>query len=133
MRQTTSLFLAAVCMSATGCQQIEKPTASIQPAPNYVELTQAQKSIVESGVRQSLKDPQSAQFGQMYASEDGETITVCGLVNSKNSFGGYVGMKPFMGALVNDKFVPIGIGGPETETYAVMKVCHDKGLPVGQA
>jgi len=44
-------------------------------------------------VRSSLKDPSSAQFEDVrfYANTSG----VCGKVNAKNSFGGYVGASPF--------------------------------------
>jgi len=65
-----------------------------------VTLTVAQKVAVEAAVRSSMKDPDSARFGGFVAgkSKDG-TITVCGWVNAKNSFGGYVGKMPFMGSV----------------------------------
>jgi len=45
-------------------------------------------------VRSALKDPVSAQFEDVRAA-DGEGV-VCGLVNAKNSYGGYTGFKIFL-------------------------------------
>jgi hypothetical protein len=49
-------------------------------------------------VKQRLKDPESAQFGQLTVRNN----VVCGTVNSKNSFGGYTGPERFyaFGSLV---------------------------------
>lgn len=43
-------------------------------------------------IKQLLKDPYSAKFRAMPPRSDG---TICGLVNAKNSYGGYVGQRPF--------------------------------------
>ena len=47
-------------------------------------------------VRDSMKDPSSAQFEdvQAVAYQDGKVV--CGSVNAKNSYGGYVGFTPFV-------------------------------------
>ncbi|WP_320153001.1 hypothetical protein [uncultured Tolumonas sp.] len=47
----------------------------------------------ERAVRNSLKDPDSAKFKGFYMSKKNAG---CGLVNAKNSFGGYVGFKRFI-------------------------------------
>ena len=44
-------------------------------------------------VLNKLKDPNSANFEDVYLSSD---KVVCGKVNSKNSFGGYTGYKRFV-------------------------------------
>lgn len=56
---------------------------------------------VEAAVKSRLRDPDSAQFGHMDAHGDrkwkGKPVTaVCGSVNSKNGFGGYVGFSDFV-------------------------------------
>lgn len=50
-----------------------------------------------SVVRASLKDPGSAQFGpaKRYVAANQQSV-VCGTVNAKNSFGGYIGVKRFV-------------------------------------
>jgi hypothetical protein len=48
--------------------------------------------IAENAVKQLLKDPDSAQFRNVKEF----TGPVCGEVNSKNGFGGYVGFSKFI-------------------------------------
>lgn len=47
-------------------------------------------------IRGSLKDPSSAEFRNVFVSRKGGAPVVCGEVNSKNSFGGYVGFQRFV-------------------------------------
>ena len=48
-------------------------------------------------VKANLKDPGSASFGDIARRQAaGEKDLACGTVNSKNSFGGYVGVKRFI-------------------------------------
>ena len=48
-------------------------------------------------VKANLKDPGSANFGEIVRRKVGDEQNVaCGTVNSKNSFGGYVGIKRFI-------------------------------------
>ncbi len=53
----------------------------------------------KESVREKLKDPDSAQFEDVFFNrgEDDLPIT-CGKVNSKNSFGGYNGFQRFLSA-----------------------------------
>ncbi|MGX1096511.1 hypothetical protein [Amorphus sp. MBR-141] len=97
-----------------------------------LDLTPSQRASVEAGVRDALKDPESARFGEMYAGRSpSDLVTVCGYVNAKNSFGGYTGEKPFGGSLVDDKlFVVFGIGGTESREIAVISVCRKNGIAI---
>lgn len=58
-----------------------------QPSPDVQVIATAQ-----SLVKDRLKDPESAQFRNVRRLPDGD---VCGEVNSKNGFGGYVGFQHF--------------------------------------
>ncbi|MBZ9757843.1 hypothetical protein LB524_21385 [Mesorhizobium sp. ESP6-5] len=53
--------------------------------------------MVKAGVQSRLKDPNSAMFSSIVATstQGGKLITICGLVNAKNSFGGYTGSQVF--------------------------------------
>lgn len=56
------------------------------------------ESLMESTkqtVADTLKDPSSAQFKSVVVYNGGKQRTVCGEVNGKNSYGGYVGFKKF--------------------------------------
>jgi len=49
-------------------------------------------------VKMMLKDPGSAKFQNVYFNQSGGVPMTCGEVNSKNSFGGYVGFQRFVSA-----------------------------------
>ena len=56
---------------------------------------------VRAGVTAGLKDPTSPRFGTSFVAAKGSSgsVVVCGFVNAKNSFGGYVGEAPFIGVI----------------------------------
>lgn len=75
---------------------IAKPAAYSGPAWYRVAASDEQKSFAQEKVAYSLKDPSSAQFRSLYALSRGMgDDTVCGEVNAKNGYGGYVGFRMF--------------------------------------
>ncbi|CAN7649888.1 hypothetical protein LJR039_005017 [Pseudorhodoferax sp. LjRoot39] len=51
----------------------------------------------QRAVRATLKDPDSAQFKEVYANyTEAFDLVACGSVNAKNSVGGYTGFKRFV-------------------------------------
>lgn len=65
--------------------------AAVQPS---IAAGESQRTIaVKQSLRQHLRDPQSAQFRNVRQYADG---TVCGELNAKNGFGGYVGFRSFV-------------------------------------
>lgn len=70
--------------------------AHAQKQPSVQQLT---KTLREA-VNDALLDAPSARFKDEFISgsenENSNALSLCGLVNSKNSFGGYVGFKPFI-------------------------------------
>lgn len=136
--------LAAAALLLCSCQGTPTPpppsTPGLpfpnQPAPNPAEhtpyaLTATERAAVEKGVRNSLKDPMSAMFGEMKASRDPKSklIQVCGYVNAKNSFGGYTGNALFFGGLADTHdggkaFIPIGsISTGDIDTQVTQAMC----------
>ena len=88
-----TLYLTALALLA-GCSA--RPTTVAR-----FDLTEGDRAIVEAGVRATLTDPQSAEFGLMVgtSASDG-AMTVCGTVNAKSgSRGGYTGNQMFIGLL----------------------------------
>lgn len=79
----------------------------------------------EGLIRSRLKDPESAQFSGVIPVRHGDTLTVCGEVNARNSFGGYTGRKAFLVigrlAMTEDDVE----GGVFTEMWN--KLCTDGG------
>jgi hypothetical protein len=63
----------------------------------------------------TLKDPQSAIYTDMVRAirpnARGEpTDSVCGAVNAKNSYGGYIGARPFLHLIALDQIYIAGDG-----------------------
>lgn len=107
-------------------------TSSDLPPVNVVKYTlnQTDQNAIISGVKSSLKDPESARFGAAVASKDlnmERTFYVCGKVNAKNSYGGYVGEKYYYGMLIKDGeksgFVVLGMGASDSEQSAILTMC----------
>lgn len=100
-------------------------------------------AAVQNAVRAVLKDPGSAQFGsgQLSAARDAKgTITVCGFVNARNSFGGFVGAQPFL-VVVFESFgaakkrsLRAEVGGIASNQFlsdALRSDCAANGSPLG--
>ena len=102
-------------------------------AGDPIELSEAQIEAVQSVVRDGLKDPDSARFGTIAAGVIDETgFMVCGYVNARNSFGGYVGMTVFSGVMVakNNVFIQATIGGTDKVQENIRKICSDHGAEI---
>lgn len=68
--------------------------ADEENAKQYLWMEKGKKAVLER-----LKDPNSAEFNGVYFSRGADnTPMTCGQVNSKNSFGGFVGFKRFISA-----------------------------------
>jgi len=71
----------------------------------------SEESAIELGkhlVADSLKDPGSAQFRNVRFVKYGPGAVICGEVNGKNSYGGYVGFKRFVAGTTGSTFVESG-------------------------
>lgn len=135
------LGVAATCLLLSGCiTSSAPPPATTSSAPKILApytLAKDEVSAVEKGVREVLKDPDSARFGRMVAGSNGaDTVTVCLMVNAKNSYGGYTGEKPYMGLLFTDKKPKLFIAHTGSERpellrhrdQATLNVCNQYGL-----
>lgn len=75
--------------------------------------------IAQDKVRQSMKDPDSVKFAESGAMPNG---AVCGMVNAKNSYGGYTGMMMYAVAADGSVYVASndpGEGDPARTQWAV--------------
>ena len=75
--------------------QVEGYAASVKAAL----VAQTPQQVMERGkeaIRNSLKDPSSAQFRNVRLMEYLDGVVICGDVNAKNSFGGYIGFTNFV-------------------------------------
>lgn len=79
----------------------EAPTESNadEPTESNDSFSQAENYAIlnhEIKIREKLKDPDSAIFSDIKISKSGGIPVACGKVNSKNSFGGYIGAQRFI-------------------------------------
>jgi hypothetical protein len=94
----------ALMILLAGCSGLNQPTAQVSAAPKR-ELTPAEKLSFAPILAAGLKDPSAAQFKWMpvvLSERDGVT-DYCGLVNGKNSYGGYAGFVRFYAQLQKDE------------------------------
>lgn len=59
---------------------------------------------------ESMKDPDSTRISDLKRVSSDSSDLVCGQVNSKNSFGGYTGKKPFAYSVDQDRVAVLGEG-----------------------
>jgi hypothetical protein len=107
-------------------------TTALLTSPTFadpVSLSQQQEASVHQTVSAMLKDPASAQFGPLVAvSQSSSQILVCGTVNAKNGFGGYVGGTPFMGNLYDDgNFFVNAFGDDPASAGNIIALCRQQG------
>jgi hypothetical protein len=74
-------------------------------------LTPEEEQVVAAGkerIAANLKDPNSAQFRRLFIAGKGLPMKfLCGEMNAKNSYGGYVGFKKFFTAAGAASFTAI--------------------------
>lgn len=120
--------LAAVLgLGLAGCQTVaEQPVETTEA----YRPTASDNALIADAFERVLKDPDSARFPVIYARKgQSGTIYYCGLVNSRNSFGGYVGNQPFYG-MGNSQFVGIqSIGSDDIKSAVVAEMCRRHGFP----
>lgn len=124
---------ALTALLLAGCQSAAMPPP---PVTTPYTLNEAETNAVKEGVRRSLKDPTSALFGETFraSQKDPGVVYVCGVVNGKNSFGGYAGDRPFLGLLATMKdgkistFNVTSIGSDDISTSTVMDLCRHYGV-----
>ena len=82
------ILFVVVSIASMGDGKNKSKTPVKDPYVERVILEDKVKDLVRS----ALKDPDSAKFGNITYTKG----VICGNVNSKNSFGGYGGMREFM-------------------------------------
>src|SRR5262245_37841142 len=90
-----SRFLSAAMLvaSCTAANSLEKA----MPEPLGPDMV----GLIHDAVRERLKDPKSARFATLVGGRDRNGVfSAYGWVNAKNSLGGYTGIMPFAGIMI---------------------------------
>lgn len=100
------------------------------------ELSNKDKSIISDAVREKLSDPDSAKFKWLPVITNELAGSYCGLVNSKNRFGGYVGYVPYLvfftrlptGEIFNAMAIRVASGNEESiSSQVTIDACARSG------
>jgi hypothetical protein len=77
-----------------------------------------QLDTVKGALLKDLKDPDSAKFGIIAAgtAQDG-SILICGMVDTRNGFGGYTGELPFQATIVKGAVTRLFISTTENAAF----------------
>jgi hypothetical protein len=118
------LATIATCVALAGC-------ASPVVHTKRLAMSNAQINEIKNVTRHNLKDPESAQFRDIRRTEfqrqDGTSNTlVCGEINGKNAFGGYVGFSTFKGNFKGNAFQLHGIGDRDSD-WLYVAMCQAGG------
>lgn len=116
LKLETSFFLAATAATlsllpirqacaaeVSGCKEVKGRTERMACIESEKQRALKEKEVADFVSRakdkltETFKDPASAQYRNLFLVDGGQdkTLTLCGFVNSKNSYGGYVGFVPF--------------------------------------
>lgn len=127
---TACVILSTSCLVSTnrGAEANEKTILS----DGYFRIDKKLQEAIEKSVKNELKDPDSAKFKHWIAFQENEdSIGACGLVNAKNSYGGYTGFFPYRAYVVklNGKYIgsTANIGSPSN--IGVFYTIHTKCDP----
>lgn len=133
-----SLVLAAA-LCATSVASAKAPDLSnIGPAPDR----DAGIAMIESTIREQLKDPDSAKFAWpngfvagWYQIPFGHRYVgwiTCGTMNAKNGYGGYAGSTAVVGIISNGAVIGTDVDEPAYGSRGfVSEACKKIGVPVG--
>ena len=90
-------------------------------------LSKNEKAVIMASVKSVLKDPDSAKFKWMKLHGSGSSEIYCGLVNAKNSYGGYTGYSIFSVTLGKGKAKYLSLNNEENGdvTDICKTACYD--------
>ena len=125
-------FGIVLALALSGCvsapTQQEMSSADYGPAPTDYEAT------IKDYLSQALKDPYSADVKYLFEPRKDWSglggnkqfgYAVCARVNSKNSFGAFVGFKLAYFLIRNDQVIAsTGLGGAQLEEIGAQQQCN---------
>lgn len=130
-KNRAAVILAAASVLGACVSSPQKPA---RIATSSYHLSAGDLEVIKRDLASDLKDPASAIFGAIAAVTTANGVVMaCGVVNGRNSYGGYSGKRPFSGVLATNTsgkrvFAVTAIGGSDTHSLAIMMECQRYGL-----
>lgn len=126
------VMIALVCGCVSNGNGINDDVNYLKEIPMTADFEKA----VHSAVASQLRDPYSAMFGPSRAMarvrNGAKEIVICGSVNSKNGFGGYAGMQPYIGIYqqMTSQFNIVLMGDDALNAAHVRESCRLSHIPI---
>lgn len=99
----STLLLGCAAPGPSPAEKLERASLDLvggySVATAYYLQSNTEESAIEkakASIQRDLKDPDSAQFRNIRIEKFGNGKVICGEVNAKNSYGGYVGYRRFV-------------------------------------
>lgn len=112
MKKFVLALLTLTAFVFLGCATAPPPTREQLANADYGDPPSNHEELIKSFLSASLIDPYSAMYtfdhpvkGWTKAAGEAYGWVVCGSLNAKNRFGGYVGAKPFYVMIKNNKII----------------------------
>jgi hypothetical protein len=139
---TDTVVRLLACLFLTACTSIDPgspPKVELDKryetlAAPTATLTPEEKSRVQNVVLSKLKNPDTAQFGFMNATQgEGGIVNVCGWVNEKNYLGRWERYRPFYARYLplNQQAVLVTLAA-ESDPRFVKGQCRENGVPLSE-
>jgi hypothetical protein len=117
-----------------GVELIATPECEGSEAFSTASLKKWETYMLQSLVRDRLRDPASAEFGRLHTKRSYFEIKVCGGVNAKNAYGAYVGLTPFFVSVWVEPLEVIRFfyASNAKDTQEVIDLCMKEGIDISQ-
>jgi hypothetical protein len=107
----------------------EAPAGTPMEPGMPIKLDARQQEAIVAGVSKWMKDPKSASFGVISGVRLRQgRIAVCGEVDGRNSAGVYAGMSRFVGVMMGNEFVVVGIAQNGKPRAEIDSICQRSGI-----
>jgi hypothetical protein len=94
-----------------------------------IKLDSRQQEAIVAAVSKWMKNPASASFGSISGVKLRQgRIAVCGEVDGRNSAGAYNGMSRFVGVMMGNEFVVVGIAQNGKSRAEIDSICARSGI-----
>jgi hypothetical protein len=123
---TTDLAVWERANAEATARFMARPAPAAPAAPRTVTVSAQKMAVYQSAVADTLRDPESARFrGVRVVREADGSDALCGELNAKNAYGGYVGYEPFYSPLVEvgNKAVAVLWSPSRVGLEAVLEKC----------
>lgn len=117
--KTSAILCVTACLTACGSPPPPLASHDLSAATLFrdrlpvqsLPLSPSKLASFKAAVADEMKDPQSVQFRKLKGVKDAKgNEGLCGEINAKNSYGGYIGFKPFYALIGNGK---TGVATPD--------------------